>query len=275
MTDTKTLEDFITEYYDNIQLSTFSEQDVQDIFDTCLCRWDTTVAGDVRPDHISGSELDKINYSLQGCNLLYILKVGAIEAFTLRPHVQHQDVFVEYAEKLKQGYTPVSSAQRAFSKYNNGRRLGFIAFKPEQVQELEKEQLKEQIRTLLQRKVELENNELLAPEEAKNYALQKLADQEEEKEQALHLRAARAAQTAKQRLLASSNTELTELLQRDWVTFESVKEVSDLESNTDIESLLTNNGFISVRKYLADGKQRKLWVKQDKVETIDYKAITL
>ncbi|MCY9877743.1 hypothetical protein OTK59_14395 [Vibrio natriegens] len=271
----KTLEDFITEYYDNIQLSTFSEQDVQDIFDTCLCRWNTTVAGDVRPDHISGSELDKINYSLQGCNLLYILKVGAIEAFTLRPHVQHQDVFVEYAEKLKQGYTPVSSAQRAFSKYNNGRRLGFIAFKPEPVQEQEKEQLKEQIRTLLQRKCELENDELLSVDEARSYGLQKLSEQEAEFEQALHLRAAKAATAAKEKLLSSSNVELSELLKSDWVTFDSVKEVSDLESNTDIESLLTSNCFISVRKYLADGKQRKLWVKQDKVETLDFKGITL
>lgn len=270
----KTLEDFITEYYDNIKLSTFSEQDVQDIFDTCLCRWDTTVAGDVRPDHISGSELDKINYSLQGCNLLYILKIGAIEAFTLRPHVQHQDVFVEYAEKLKQGYTPVSSAQRAFSKYNNGRRLGFIAFKPSPQQQQEKELLREQIRTLLQRKCELENEELLAPEEAKAYALQKLSEQEAEFEQALHFRAAKAAAAAKEKLLSSSNVELSELLKSDWVTFENVKEVSGESNNAKVESLLTENSFVKKRKYIAD-KQAVLWIREGKESEIDFKAITL
>lgn len=274
MNHPKSLEDFITEYYDNIQLSTFSEQDVQDVYDTCLCRWDTTVAGDMRLDPIKGNELDKINYSLQGCNLLYILKIGAIEAVTLHPHKQHQDVFVEFSKKLKQGYTPVSSAQRAFSKYNNGRHVGFIAFKPEQVQELEKEQLKEQIKELLTRKCELENDELLSVDEARSYGLQKLAEQEEEKEQALHLRAVKAAAAAKEKLLSSSNVELSELLKSDWVTFENVKEVSGESNNAKVESLLTENSFVKKRKYIAD-KQAVLWIREGKESEIDFKAITL
>lgn len=271
----KTLEDFINEYYDNVQLSTFTEKDVEEVFDNCLCRYPTTVAGDMRPDHISGGELDKIKYALTSSNLLYILKIGAIGAFTLHPHKQHQDVFVEYAEKLSEGYSPVSSQQRLFSKYNNGRQIGFVAFKPDCVQEEEKDKLKQEIQRLLTRKCELENEELLAPEEAKAYALQKLAKQEEEQEQALHLRAAKAAQTAKQKLLNSGNEELTKLLKCDWVTFEEAKKVSKCDQNTKVESLLTDNGFIAVRKYLSDGKQRKLWVKESKSETLDYKDITL
>ncbi|HHX8524921.1 hypothetical protein [Vibrio alginolyticus] len=274
MTETKTLEDFINEYYETVELSSFTEKDVQDVWDTCMCRWDTTVAGDFRLDPIKGSELDKINYSLQGCNLLYILKIGAIETVTLHPHKQHQDVFVEYAEKLKQGYTPVSSAQRAFSKYNNGRHVGFIAFKPEQVQEQEKEQLKEQIKELLTRKCELENEELLAPTAAKSFALQRLAEQEEEQEQALQLRAAKAAAAAKQKLLNSGNEELTELLKRDWVTFENVKDVSGESNNAKVESLLTENSFVKKRKYISD-KQAVIWIREGKESEIDFKSITL
>lgn len=274
MTETKSLEDFINEYYETVKLSTFTEKDVEEVFDNCLCRYPTTVAGDMRPDHLKCGELDKIKYALTSSNLLYILKIGAIEAFTLHPHKQHQDVFVEYAEKLSEGYSPVSSQQRLFSKYNNGRQIGFVAFKPDCVQESELEQLKQEIERLLTRKCELENEELLAPDEAQSYALQKLAEQEEEKEQALHLRAAKAAAAAKEKLL-SSNVELTELLKCDWVTFEEAKKVSKCDQNTKVESLLTDNGFIAVRKYLSDGKQRKLWVKESKSETLDYKDITL
>ncbi len=274
MTETKSLEDFINEYYETVKLSTFTEKDVEEVFDNCLCRYPTTVAGDMRPDHLKCGELDKIKYALTSSNLLYILKIGAIEAFTLHPHKQHQDVFVEYAEKLSEGYSPVSSHERPFSKYNNGRQIGFIAFKPDCVQESELEQLKQEIERLLTRKCELENDELLAPSEAKAYALQKLAEQEEEQEEALHLRAAKAAAAAKEKLL-SSNVELTELLKRDWVTFEEAKKVSKCDQNTKVESLLTDNGFIAVRKYLSDGKQRKLWVKESKSETLDYKDITL
>ncbi|EJE4206627.1 hypothetical protein M3899_001025 [Vibrio parahaemolyticus] len=274
MTDTKTLEDFINEYYEKVELSTFTEKDVQEVFDTCLCRWDTTVAGDMRPDPISGGELDKIKYALTSSNLLYILKIGAIEAFTLHPHKQHQDVFVEYAEKLSEGYSPVSSQQRPFSKYNNGRQIGFVAFKPDCVQEEEKEKLKQEIERLLTRKCELENEELLSPEEAKAYALQKLAEQEEEQEQALHLRAAKAAAAAKEKLLSSSNVELTELLKRDWVTFENVKEVSGESNNAKVESLLTENSFVKKRKYISD-KQAVIWIREGKESEIDFKAITL
>ncbi|MCG9594989.1 hypothetical protein L1D58_25820, partial [Vibrio diabolicus] len=238
MTETKSLEDFINEYYETVKLSTFTEKDVEEVFDNCLCRYPTTVAGDMRPDHLKCGELDKIKYALTSSNLLYILKIGAIEAFTLHPHKQHQDVFVEYAEKLSEGYSPVSSQQRLFSKYNNGRQIGFVAFKPDCVQESELEQLKQEIERLLTRKCELENEELLAPDEAQSYALQKLAEQEEEKEQALHLRAAKAAAAAKEKLL-SSNVELTELLKRDWVTFEEAKKVSKCDQNTKVESLLT------------------------------------
>ncbi|MEF1312393.1 hypothetical protein QTO01_20280 [Vibrio mytili] len=273
---TKTLEDFINEYYDNIKLKTFTQKDVEEIYDTCLCRWDTTVAGDFRLDPIiKGSELDKINYSLAGCNLLYILKIGAIEAVTMHPHKQHQDVFVEFAAKLKQGYTPVSSQQRAFSKYNNGRHVGFIAFKPDNIQEAEKEQLKHEIERLLTRKCELENEELLAPKEAKAYALQKLAEQEEEKEQALHLRAAKAATAAKEKLLNSGNTELTELLKNDWVTFEDVKTTANENNNAKVETLLTDSGFIKKRKYLANEKQSVIWVKKEKESQVDYKSISI
>ncbi|EJE4210044.1 hypothetical protein M3899_004559 [Vibrio parahaemolyticus] len=275
MTETKSLEDFINEYYETVKLSTFTEKDVEEVFDNCLCRYPTTVAGDMRPDHISGGELDKIKYALTSSNLLYILKIGAIEAFTLHPHKQHQDVFVEYAMKLSEGYSPVSSHERPFSKYNNGRQIGFIAFKPDCVQESELEQLKQEIERLLTRKCELENEELLAPDEAQSYALQKLAEQEEARDQALHLRAAKAAAAAKQKLLNNGNEELTELLKRDWVTFEEAKKVSKCDQNTKVESLLTDNGFIAVRKYLSDGKQRKLWVKESKSETLDYKDITL
>ncbi|MCY9879613.1 hypothetical protein OTK59_24035 [Vibrio natriegens] len=275
MTETKTLEDFINEYYETVELSSFTEKDVQEVFDTCLCRWDTTISGDFRLDPIKGSELDKINYSLQGCNLLYILKIGAIEAVTLHPHKQHQDVFVEYAEKLKQGYAPVSSAQRAFSKYNNGRHVGFIAFKPDCVQVQEQEKLKQEIERLLTWKCELENEELLAPEEAKSYALQKLADQEQDQEQALYLRAAQTAQKAKQRLLASGNTELTELLKSDWVTFENVKTISGESNNAKVENFLSDNGFIKKRKYISDNKQSVIWIREGKESEIDFKSITL
>ncbi|EIA1555063.1 hypothetical protein K6799_001712 [Vibrio parahaemolyticus] len=274
MTETKTLEDFINEYYDNVQLSTFTEKDVEEVFDNCLCRYPTTVAGDMRPDHISGGELDKIKYALTSSNLLYILKIGAIEAFTLHPHKQHQDVFVEYAEKLSEGYSPVSSQQRLFSKYNNGRQIGFVAFKPDCVQEEEKDKLKQEIQRLLTRKCSLENEELLAPEEAKAYGLQKLAEQEEDKEQALHLRAAKAAQTAKQKLLNSGNEELTKLLKRDWVTFENVKDVSGESNNAKVESLLTENSFVKKRKYISD-KQAVIWIREGKESEIDFKSITL
>lgn len=275
MTETKTLETFISEYYDNVQLSTFTEKDVQDVWDSCMTRYSSTVAGDYSPDVINGSELDKINYALNGANLLYILRIGAIESTTLSAYMTQQDAYCEYAKKLLEGYKPCSSKDRTFNKYNHGNRVGFVLFKPEQVQEKEKEQLKEQIRTLLQRKCEIENDELLAPEEAKAYGLQKLCELEEQKEQALHLRAALAAVAAKQRLLASGNTELTELLKEsDWVTFENVKEVLGESNNAKVESLLTENSFVKKRKYISD-KQAVLWIREGKESEIDFKAITL
>ncbi|MDL1991280.1 hypothetical protein, partial [Vibrio parahaemolyticus] len=106
------------------------------------------------------------------------------------------------------------------------------------------------------------------------YALQKLAEQEEEQEQALHLRAAKAAAAAKEKLLSSSNVELTELLKRDWVTFENVKEVSGESNNAKVESLLTENSFVKKRKYISD-KQAVIWIREGKESEIDFKAITL
>lgn len=275
MTETKTLEDFINEYYDNVQLSTFTEKDVQDVYDTCMCRYDTTVSKDFRLPPISGNELEQIQYKLTSCNLLYDLGIGSIEAFTLSPYKRTQDMLVEFSKKLELGYSPVPSSKLSFAKFNkNSKYVGFIAYKPDQLVEQELELLRAQIKDLLIRKCELENEELLAPEEAKAYALQKLAEQEEEQEQALHLRAAKAAAAAKEKLLSSSNVELTELLKRDWVTFENVKEVSGESNNAKVENLLTENSFVKKRKYISD-KQAVIWIREGKESEIDFKAITL
>ncbi|MBO0163142.1 hypothetical protein J0692_12920 [Vibrio alginolyticus] len=275
MTERKCLEEFINEYYDNVQLSTFSEQDVQDVYDTCMCRYDTTVSKDFRLPPISGNEIEQIQYKLTSCNLLYDLGIGSIEAFTLSPYKRTQDMLVEFSKKLELGYSPVPSSKLSFAKFNkNSKYVGFIAYKPDQLVEQELELLRAQIKDLLIRKCELENEELLAPEEAKAYALQKLAEQEEEQEQALHLRAAKAAAAAKEKLLSSSNVELTELLKRDWVTFENVKEVSGESNNAKVESLLTENSFVKKRKYISD-KQAVIWIREGKESEIDFKAITL
>lgn len=275
MAERKCLEEFINEYYDNVQLSTFSEQDVQDVYDTCMCRYDTTVSKDFRLPPISGNEIEQIQYKLTSCNLLYDLGIGSIEAFTLSPYKRTQDMLVEFSKKLELGYSPVPSSKLSFAKFNkNSKYVGFIAYKPDQLVEQELELLRAQIKDLLIRKCELENEELLAPEEAKAYALQKLAEQEEEQEQALHLRAAKAAAAAKEKLLSSSNVELTELLKRDWVTFENVKEVSGESNNAKVESLLTENSFVKKRKYISD-KQAVIWIREGKESEIDFKAITL
>ncbi len=275
MTERKCLEDFINEYYETVKLSTFTEKDVQEVFDTCLCRYDTTVSKDFRLPPISGNELEQIQYKLTSCNLLYDLGIGSIEAFTLSPYKRTQDMLVEFSKKLELGYSPVPSSKLSFAKFNkNSKYVGFIAYKPDQLVEQELELLRAQIKDLLIRKCELENEELLAPEEAKAYALQKLAEQEEEQEQALHLRAAKAAAAAKEKLLSSSNVELTELLKRDWVTFENVKEVSGESNNAKVESLLTENSFVKKRKYISD-KQAVIWIREGKESEIDFKAITL
>ncbi|EJT1897626.1 hypothetical protein NV115_004764, partial [Vibrio alginolyticus] len=60
---------------------------------------------------------------------------------------------------------------------------------------------------------------------------------------------------------------------RDYWFFDELKELCGNASNKDIEEVLTHLNFIPVRKYLADDKQHKLWVKESEAETLDYKSI--
>ncbi|WP_212568708.1 hypothetical protein, partial [Vibrio parahaemolyticus] len=55
--------------------------------------------------------------------------------------------------------------------------------------------------------------------------------------------------------------------------FEDVQAMCGDAANKEIEDVLNYLKFVSIREYLSDGKQRKLWVKESKVENLNYKSI--
>ncbi|MCG3741990.1 hypothetical protein EXA18_00640 [Vibrio cincinnatiensis] len=274
----KTLNDFITEYYDNVNLKTFDKAQVDAVVNTCLCRYNTTVAGDFQPEPEARfkTELDYINYKLNSVNLLYVLKIGAIQAFTLSPTKLMQDLLVEYADKIKNDhYSPVPSSERAFNKYERGYK-GFILYKTQEQQQAEIDLIRAEAEKLLLRKIEIENEELLDVEEAKAYAQQQLAIQQEQAEQTYLQAALKASSDAKNKMLLKlkSNDELDKLLQKDFLFFADIKAVVN-GTNSELESILKDNDYISVRKYIFGGKkQATVWIKQQLADSYDYKAIT-
>ncbi|MDF4767217.1 hypothetical protein P3557_28790, partial [Vibrio parahaemolyticus] len=60
---------------------------------------------------------------------------------------------------------------------------------------------------------------------------------------------------------------------RDYWFFDELKDMCGNASNKDIEEVLTHLNFTPLRKYLADDKQHKLWVKESEAENLDYKSI--
>ncbi|MDF4321787.1 hypothetical protein P3377_24725, partial [Vibrio parahaemolyticus] len=60
---------------------------------------------------------------------------------------------------------------------------------------------------------------------------------------------------------------------RDYWFFDELKDMCGNASNKDIEEVLTHLNFTHLRKYLADDKQHKLWVKESEAENLDYKSI--
>ncbi|ELL4667512.1 hypothetical protein Q5V23_004421 [Vibrio fluvialis] len=183
-----------------------------------------------------------------------------------------QNLPVLVAEYLEQGYKVVPNNEINLHQYFKQNWL--IMEKPQEIIDAEIADIKKGIEALFKEKAEIERKNLMSAEKAMEYAKAKHAEQEETYNTAITLEAAAEAEKQAE-FFTKYNGFVNEIEAKDFWFFDDVKALTDSEANADIEKLLTQCGFISVRKYLADGKQKTLWVKQELADSYDYKSITL
>jgi hypothetical protein len=183
-----------------------------------------------------------------------------------------QNIPVLTAEYLEQGYKVVSHTEINLHTYFKQNWL--IMEKPETVIESEIEEIKQEIEALFVELAEIERKSLMNAEKAMEYAKAKHAEQEEAYNTAITLEAAAEAEKQAEFFTKFSGFK-KDIESKDFWFFADVKELTGSAANAELESLLTQCGFESVRKYLADGKQKTLWIKQELADSYDYKSITL
>ncbi|EMW1607780.1 hypothetical protein AAEO70_003470 [Vibrio cholerae] len=193
------LVNLVKQYFNNVTLKQFDQAELDEIVALNMARFDTTICGDIDlyGDLAGKSELEKAEYLLQGCNLLWYLKLGGIKQVNLRPTITNQDLLAEYAKVLHEGYTPVPTTQRTYSKFEKLHK-GFIVNLPTTAKVEAEQILKVEAEKLLRRRNELINETLLNVDKAKNWAQRELAQQQKDEQAQMEAMAIAAAEKLKE-----------------------------------------------------------------------------
>ncbi|EJG2227923.1 hypothetical protein BS007_RS07710 [Vibrio parahaemolyticus] len=214
------------------------------------------------------SRKDEITHLLSGSNLTKENKLCAYHHEYVKEGLQY--LLVKHAELIEQGYKTVTYKEHNLFHQLSTNKL--IMKKPNNMIETDIEFIKEQVVLLLDELNKIERKEKMCVQTATEWAKSKHAEQQKAFDQEVAKLAANEANSLNDMYMNFSQY-FDEIESKDYWFFDELKDMCGNASNKDIEEVLTHLNFIPVRKYLADDKQHKLWVKENEAETLDYKSI--
>ncbi|ELA8916025.1 hypothetical protein RYG35_001607 [Vibrio parahaemolyticus] len=264
----QTVESLIKEYYrTQVTKPELDQERVEKVVNFNLCSYNLPYISTQAPKAFS-SRKDEITYLLSGSNFIKENKLCSYHHEYVKEGLQY--LLVKHAELIEQGYKTVSSQEHNLFHQLSVNKL--IMEKPNNIIETDIQFIKEQVVTLIDELNEIERKEKMDVVKAQEWAKAVHAEQQKAFDKAVAEFAASEASSLNDMYMNFSQY-FDEIESKDYWFFDELKDMCGNASNKDIEEVLTHLKFIPVRKYLADDKQHKLWVKESEAETLDYKSI--
>ncbi|HCG8651815.1 TPA: hypothetical protein NKA12_000703 [Vibrio parahaemolyticus] len=263
----QTVEELIKEYYRTQVKSEIDLERVDKVVNFNLASYNLPYMSSRAPKPFI-SRKDQITYLLSGNNFVNENKLCAYHHEHCNLGLQH--LLVTHDELLKEGYKTVSSQEHNLFHQLSVNKL--IMKKPDCLIEEDIKTIKEQVVSLLDELNEIERKEKMDVVKATNWAQNKHSEQKAAYDKAIAELAASEANSLND-MYVNFSQYFDSIESRDYWFFEDVQAMCGDAANKDIEEVLTHLNFIPLRKYLADDKQHKLWVKESEAENLDYKSI--
>ncbi len=264
----QTVESLIKEYYrTQVTKPELDQERVDKVINFNLASYRLPFINTSAPKAFS-SRQDEITYLLSGSNLVKENKLCAYHHEFIREGLQQ--LLVTHDELLKEGYKTVSSQEHNLFHQLSVNKL--IMKKPDCLIEEDIKTIKAQVEYLIEELNEIERKEKMDVVKAQEWAKNKHSEQKAAYDKAIAELAASEANSLNDMYVNFSQS-FDSIESRDYWFFDDLKDMCGNASNKDIEEVLTHLNFIPLRKYLADDKQHKLWVKESEAENLDYKSI--
>lgn len=262
------VEELIKEYYrTQVTKPELDQERVDKVVNFNLASYNLPYISTQAPKPFSDRK-EEIQHLLAGSNLIKENRLCAYHHEYVKEGLQY--LLVKHAELIQQGYKTVSSQQHNLFHQLSVNKL--IMKKPDNIIETEIQFIKEQVVLLLDELNEIERREKMNVIKAQEWAKAVHAEQQKAFDKAVAELALQATNNLTD-MYTNFSQYFDEIESRDYWFFDELKDMCGNASNNDTEEVLTHLNFTPVRKYLADDKQHKLWVKQNKAETLDYKRI--
>ncbi|HCH1528225.1 TPA: hypothetical protein NKQ35_000616 [Vibrio parahaemolyticus] len=264
----QTVEELIKEYYQTQVIKPILDQErVNKVVNFNLASYKLPYISTRVPKSFSSCK-EEIKYLLSGNNFINENKLSAYHHEFVKEGLQH--LLIKHDELLKEGYKTVSSQEHNLFHQLSVNKL--IMKKPDSLIEGDIKTIKEQVVSLINELNEIERKEKMDVVKATNWAQNKHSEQKAVYDKAIAELAASEANSLND-MYVNFSQYFDSIESRDYWFFDDLKDMCGNASNKDIEEVLTHLNFIPLRKYLADDKQHKLWVKESEAENLDYKSI--
>ncbi|HHF2897641.1 TPA: hypothetical protein ACPJZU_000153 [Vibrio alginolyticus] len=264
----QSVEELIKEYYrSQVTKPELDQERVDKVVNFNLASYNLPYISTQAPKAFS-SRKDEITHLLSGSNLTKENKLCAYHHEYVREGLQQ--LLLVHAELIDRGFKTVSPKEHNLFHQLSVNKL--IMKKPDSLIEEDILNIKEQVVLLLDELNKIERKEKMCVQAATEWAKSKHAEQQKVFDKAVAELAANEANNLNDMYMNFSQY-FDEIESKDFWFFDELKEMCGNGSNKDIEEVLTHLNFTPVRKYLADDKQHKLWVKESEAETLDYKSI--
>ncbi|HCD5196908.1 hypothetical protein [Vibrio parahaemolyticus] len=264
----QTVEELIKEYYrTQVTKPELDQERVDKVINFNLASYRLPFINTSAPKAFS-SRKDEITYLLSGSNLVKENKLCAYHHEFIREGLQQ--LLVTHDELLKEGYKTVSSQEHNLFHQLSVNKL--IMKKPDCLIEEDIKTIKAQVEYLIEELNEIERKEKMDVVKAQEWAKNKHSEQKAAYDKAIAELAASEANSLND-MYVNFSQYFDSIESRYYWFFDDLKDMCGNASNKDIEEVLTHLNFIPLRKYLADDKQHKLWVKESEAENLDYKSI--
>ncbi|HCG5516874.1 hypothetical protein P3486_23120 [Vibrio parahaemolyticus] len=268
LSNVQTVESLIKEYYrTQVTKPELDQERVDKVVNFNLASYNLPYISTSAPKAFS-SRKDEITYLLSGSNLVKENKLCAYHHEFIREGLQQ--LLVKHAELIDRGFKTVSSQEHNLFHQLSVNKL--IMKKPDCLIEVDIKTIKEQVVSLINELNEIERKEKMDVVKATNWAQNKHSEQKAAYDKAIAELAASEANSLND-MYVNFSQYFDEIESKDYWFFEDVQAMCGDAANKEIEEVLNYLKFVSIRKYLSDGKQRKLWVKESKVENLNYKSI--
>ncbi|EHR5760987.1 hypothetical protein KUK88_000734 [Vibrio parahaemolyticus] len=264
----QTVEELIKEYYRTQVIKPEIDQErVNKVVNFNLASYNLPYMSSRAPKQFI-SRKEEIKHLLSGNNFVNENKLCAY-------HHEHcnlglQYLLVTHDELLSKGYKTVSPQEHNLFHQLSVNKL--IMKKPDSLIEEDIKSIKEQVVSLINELYEIERKEKMDVVKATNWAQNKHSEQKAAYDKAIAELAASEANSLND-MYVNFSQYFDSIESRDYWFFDELKGMCGNASNKDIEEVLTHLNFTPLRKYLADDKQHKLWVKESEAENLDYKII--